>query len=189
MSVLTFWTHSWEGFGTALAAISVLLSRNKSTKSSPLKRRDGSVWRSILESCQILTCQIATNYFYAVVKIRMNSCNQPPAAKPALISLLRRGGLPLTICVRSKLSLRLLSDHEGLYITSLARRPAERRVCLGEVVEVTRKISLLFRRGTKKSRHGSCRMIRSEAEYSTHEWRFFGTFASGQKYGTLNEVV
>ena len=109
-------TGSVKGFRHLRMAVLVLLSRNKSTKNSPLKRRDGSVWRGFFLSRQILTCHITSNYFYEVVKICMNSCNQPPAAKPTLTSLLSRGGLPLTICIRAKFSPHFCSSLRSSYI-------------------------------------------------------------------------
>ena len=108
----------------------LLLPRGKSKqKRSTQKER----WLGLEKNpanCQILTCRIATNYFYTTVKICILTFNQLPAAKPALTSLLRRGGLPLTFCSRAKSSTRLLSDHEGGLGTRICRYPAARQAVL-----------------------------------------------------------
>ena len=76
---------------------SVLLSRNKSTKSSPLKRRDGSGKRQQTTNCQILMPALSFYGVYdAYIKICITVLNIFYCSCPALTSLLRRGGLPLT---------------------------------------------------------------------------------------------
>jgi len=75
----------------------VLLSRNKSTKSSPLKRRDGSGKREYTTNCQILMPALSFYGIYdAYIKICITVLNIFYCSCPALTSLLRRGGLPLT---------------------------------------------------------------------------------------------
>ena len=85
--------------------VTVLLSRNKSTKSSPLKRRDGSGKRQQTTNCQIL---MPAFFFYAIyaayIKICITVLNIFYCSCPPLTSLLRRGGLPLTLFVRHRLS-------------------------------------------------------------------------------------
>ena len=89
--------------------IIVLLSRNKSTKNSPLKRRDGSV--EILSIANLLA--LTTAGVKAQILHSLSLFSQPPPT-----SLLRRGGLPLTfgevkICSNEFASLRLC-DANGI---------------------------------------------------------------------------
>ena len=85
--------------------VTVLLPRCKSTKKSPLKRRDGSGKREYTTDCQILMPALSFYGIYdAYIKICITVLNIFYCSCPALTSLLRRGGLPLTLFVRHRLS-------------------------------------------------------------------------------------
>ena len=94
------------GFRRLRTAFSVLLSRNKSTKNSPLKRRDGSVEVTLTSNLLALN----TNGFKAQSLPNLFSQSQPCADSPSC-----RGRLlpPINRCVP------LFSTHKCYYATLL----------------------------------------------------------------------
>ena len=159
---------------------SVLLSRNKSTKSSPLKRRDGSFGKKVYFKRQILTKQL----YLVLLRCRQNLSYftthiLPPSlrrflsfAVAAYLShfvWVKTFGRGCCIMVFAKMGRRSRIVIKVRLHTALRSSSCECTTAKHIAGKKYHKVDkILFLRETEKSRRGSCRTSRSP----THERTF-----------------
>ena len=177
-------------------AVSVLLSRNKSTKNSPLKRRDGSFGRKVNFKRQILTKQLCLILLHSRQNLSyLNFYVLPPSlrrflsfAVAAYLShfvWVKTFGRGCCIMVFAKMGRRSRVEikvrlHTALRSSSCGCTTAKH--VAGKKYHKVDKI--LFLRETEKSRRGSCRTSKSP----THE-RTFLLLLSLQKQRELRRLL